>query len=117
MAPDISPPGPTPAGTGDRTADPTLSCGRRVGFRALVPVAALAALHPARHLLRTWPGHDPVQLGPTTAAAVPWLAYAVVNASRQITRGWRLPAWYAAIAWGAASAAAIVARTRRVASA
>lgn len=143
-----------------------------------VPAVVLALLHPARHLLLTWPGHDRVQLGLAAVAAVPWLSYALVSASRQITRsggehaadehwaivawvavlitaaavigatrhrGWQLPAWYAAIAsillglhalvfpglpsalwpvaavaaivWGAAYAASIVARTRRTASA
>ncbi|WP_100446152.1 hypothetical protein [Glycomyces xiaoerkulensis] len=138
-----------------------------------MPVAALAVLHPARWLLRTRPGLDRPQLGLAVLAAAPWLAFAVVNAVRQVGsdgphtepehwalmawaavliaagavigatdhRGWRLPAWYAAIAsiligahglvfpgapsalwipfavaataWGLAYAAAIVARTRR----
>lgn len=76
-----------------------------------VPVVALAALHPARARLGHWPGHDRVQLGLALVAALPWLAYAVVNASRELTRSggehaieehWAIAAWLGVVVVAAA---------------
>jgi hypothetical protein len=48
---------------------------------------ALAVLHPARSLLFARARHDRSMLVLAALAAVPWLGYALVNASRQLTRG------------------------------
>jgi len=98
----------------------------------LLPILALAMLHPRARYLYRLPTHDRSMAGLAIVAAVPWLVFAVTQAQHQwrnlagdihaepehwaivalmsvtITaaaligagdrRGWRLPAWFAAIA-------------------